>query len=133
MIFTQSLVFAENERKGAKNEKLPSEQQFCRAETRVVNERGQRRRARLVEADREVTAMQITILYGVYPLIHLPLRQGLMLIREQKHLIEKNWLPVGASILPSSLGLHNSVLGDLLSCSVLISTLIILIILILAQ
>ena len=36
--------------------KTSSEQQFCR-QKRVVNERGQRRRARLVEADGKVTAM----------------------------------------------------------------------------
>ena len=55
----QSLEFAEN---GAKT-KTSSEQQFCR-QKRLVNERGQRRRARLVKADRKVTVTQITTHYN---------------------------------------------------------------------
>ena len=56
----QSLEFAEN---GVKNKKTSSEQQFC-GQKRLVNERGQRRRARLVEADRKVTVIQITTHYN---------------------------------------------------------------------
>ena len=53
----QSLDFAEN---GAKNKKTSSEQQFC-GQKRLVNYKSQRRRARLVVADRKVTVTQITL------------------------------------------------------------------------
>ena len=43
--------------------KSSSEQQFCRQKS-LVNERGQRRRARLVDADRKVTETQITRHYN---------------------------------------------------------------------
>ena len=46
-----------------KKKKTSSEQQFC-GQKHVVNERGQRRRARLVEADRKVTVTQITTHYN---------------------------------------------------------------------
>ena len=46
-----------------KQKKTFSEQQFCR-EKCLVNERGQRRRASQVEADRKVTATQITEVCG---------------------------------------------------------------------
>ena len=42
--------------------KTSSEQQLC-GPKRVVNERGQKRRARLVETDRKVTVTEITTLY----------------------------------------------------------------------
>ena len=58
--FQQSLEFAEN---GAKKKKEYSQQQFCWQKC-IVNERGQRRKARLVEADRKVTVMQITTHYN---------------------------------------------------------------------
>ena len=44
-------------------QKASSEQQFCRQKC-IVDERGQRRRARLFEADRKVTVMQITTHYN---------------------------------------------------------------------
>ena len=44
-------------------EKTSSEQQFCGRNV-LVNERGQRRMARLVKADRKVTVMQITTHYN---------------------------------------------------------------------
>ena len=43
--------------------KKSSEQQFC-GQKHVVNERGQRRRARLVKADRKVTVTQISTHYN---------------------------------------------------------------------
>ena len=46
-----------------KTKKTSSEQQFC-GQKRLVNERGQRRRARLVKADRKVTVTQITTHYN---------------------------------------------------------------------
>ena len=55
----RSTFFMHNSLKFAgkvKNKKTSSEQQFC-GQKRVVNERGQRGRARLVEADRKVTVM----------------------------------------------------------------------------
>ena len=43
--------------------KTSNEQQFC-GQKRLVNERGQRRRARLVKADRTVTVTQTTAHYN---------------------------------------------------------------------
>ena len=58
---TTALEFAEN---GAKNNnKKSSEQQLC-GKKRLVNERGQRRAARLVKADRELPLTQITTHYN---------------------------------------------------------------------
>ena len=56
---TVSLEFVEN---GVKNKKKLSEQKFCRQNC-VVIETGQRRRARLVKADRKVKVTQITTHY----------------------------------------------------------------------
>ena len=50
-------------KKKKKRKKASSEQQFC-GRKRLVNERGQRRRARLVKADWKVTVMQITTHYN---------------------------------------------------------------------
>ena len=50
-------------REWCKKQKTSSEQQFCGQE-HIDNEGGQRRRARLVEADRKVTEMQITTHYN---------------------------------------------------------------------
>ena len=50
-------------REWCEKQKTSSEQQFC-GQQNLVNERGQRRRARLVEADRKVTVMQITMHYN---------------------------------------------------------------------
>ena len=46
-----------------KTKKTSSEQQFC-GQKSAVNESGQRRRARLVEADKKVTVWQITTRYN---------------------------------------------------------------------
>ena len=56
----QSLEFAEN---GAKRQKTSSEQRLC-GQKRIINERGQRRGARVVEADRKVTVTQISAHYN---------------------------------------------------------------------
>ena len=45
-----------------KKQKWSSEQKFCR-QNRVVNERGQKTRAKLVEPDRKLTVIQINIHY----------------------------------------------------------------------
>ena len=50
-------------REWCEKQKTSSEQQFCR-QKHIVNERGQRRRARLVKADRKVTVTQITTHYN---------------------------------------------------------------------
>ena len=49
-------------REWCEKQKTSSKQQFCR-QKHVVNDSGQRRRARLVEADRKVTGTQITTHY----------------------------------------------------------------------
>ena len=56
----QSLEFAEN---GAKNKKNPVSSSSV-GRNHVLNERGQRRRSRLVKADRKVTVTQITTHYN---------------------------------------------------------------------
>ena len=56
----QSQEFAEN---GVKNKKHPVSSSSV-GRNSVVNERGQRRRARLVKADRKVTVTQITTHYN---------------------------------------------------------------------
>ena len=50
-------------RKWSEKQKTSSEQQFC-GQKNIVNERGQRRRARLVKADRKMTVTQITRRYN---------------------------------------------------------------------
>ena len=56
----QSLEFAEN---GAEKKKTSNEQKFCE-QKHLVNERGQRRRATVVQAERKVTVTQITTHYN---------------------------------------------------------------------
>ena len=55
--------YTQQSRQWCEKRKTSSEQQFC-GQKRVVNERGQRSRTRLFEADRKVTVPQITTHYN---------------------------------------------------------------------
>ena len=55
--------FLEFTKKGVKNKKHPSEQQVC-GQKGLVNERGQRRRARRAQAGRNATVTQLTTHYN---------------------------------------------------------------------